>query len=226
MGIRNPKLIVIDLDGTLVDSAPDLAFSIDRMLESLGLPARGEDRVRLWVGNGAERLVQRALTGSMDGLPDAALFERAFPIFMEVYARNTSGRSRLYPGVLEGLGQLVAAGYHLACVTNKPERFTRPLLEALGLVSYFGVVVAGDTLPRKKPDPLPLQHAAGHFGASAPQSLMVGDSVSDVRAARAAGWDVVCVSYGYNHGTDIRAAGPDAVIDTLTQLPGLLAEAA
>ncbi|SRR5690606_8813534 len=223
---KAPKMILLDLDGTLVDSVPDLAYSVDAMLERLGLPKRGEAQVRHWVGNGVERLVRRALTGTMDGEPDAALYERALPLFMEIYAANTSARSVLYPGVREGLDYLRAAGYRLGCVTNKAGRFTEPVLRELRIRDYFELVVSGDTLSRKKPDPEPLLHAARYFEVGPGEALMVGDSVSDVKAARAAGFRVVCVSYGYNHGMDIRAARPDAVIDSLVQLRGLLEQAA
>ena len=205
---------------------PDLAFCVDEMMRALGLPERGEAEVRNWVGNGVERLVRRALTGTLDGEPDPALFERAYPIFLDCYAENTSRRSRLYPGVKEGLDWLHAQGYPLGCVTNKAARFTEPLLRDLGIRDYFGIVVSGDSLPKKKPDPLPLRHAAEFFGAAPDRSLMVGDSISDVKAARAAGFRIVCVSYGYNHGQDIREAQPDAVIDRLDELRGLLEGAA
>ena len=218
--------LCVDVDGTLVDSVPDLALCVDETMRAVGLPARGESRVREWVGNGVERLVERALTDDLDGMPELALFERAMPVFLDCYQRNTCKRSRLYPGVREGLDRLRAAGFALGCVTNKAGRFTLPLLEALGVRNDFGIVVAGDTLPKKKPDPLPLLHAAEHFGAAPADSLLVGDSISDVKAARAAGFRVVCVSYGYNHGQDIRLASPDAVIDSLAELPALLADAA
>lgn len=219
-------MILLDLDGTLVDSVPDLAYSVDVMMERLGLPRRGEAEVRHWVGNGVERLVRRALTGTLDGEPDEALFERAYPVFLEVYGANTSARSVLYPGIREGLDYLRAAGYRLGCVTNKAACFTEPLLKDLGIYGYFGLVVSGDTLAKKKPDPAPLLHAARHFGVEPHEALMVGDSVSDVKAARAAGFQIVCMTYGYNHGMDIREAHPDAVIDSLVQLRGLLEKAA
>jgi phosphoglycolate phosphatase len=218
-----PKMILCDLDGTLVDSVPDLAYCVDAMMARLGLPARGEAAVRNWVGNGVERLVRRALIGALDGEPDELDYQRAYPIFLELYAENTFNRSGLYPGVLEGLDALAAAGYPLGCVTNKAARFTEPLLAHLGILDRFEIVISGDTLPRKKPDPLPLIHAAGHFGVRPEESLMLGDSMSDVKAARAAGFRIICVSYGYNHGEDIRDSSPDAVIDSLVELPGLLA---
>ncbi|HEC17183.1 MAG TPA: phosphoglycolate phosphatase [Sedimenticola sp.] len=217
--LRKPELILIDLDGTLVDSVPDLAFCVDAMMRALGRPPHGEDRVRGWVGNGIERFVRRALVGALEGEPDEALFQKAFPMFLELYAENTSKRSVVYPGVRQGLDRMKAAGYPMGCVTNKAGRFTAALLQDLGLADYFDLVISGDSLPRKKPDPLPLCHGARHFGASPARSLMVGDSVNDVRAARAAGFQVACVSYGYNHGRDIREAEPDAVVDSLAELP-------
>lgn len=221
-----PKMILIDLDGTLVDSVPDLAYCIDAMMARLGRPVRGEAAVRNWVGNGVERLVRRALVGQLDGEPDEIDYQRAYPLFLELYAENTFNRSALYPGVREGIDFLTAAGYPLGCVTNKAQRFTEPLLEHLGIYDAFGILVSGDSLPRKKPDPLPLLHAAGHFGASPEDSLMIGDSISDVTAARAAGFGIICTSYGYNHGQDIRDSNPDAVIDSFAELSTLLAPSA
>jgi len=221
-----PKMVLIDVDGTLVDSVPDLAFCVDAMMDRLGRPPRGEAAVRNWVGNGVERLVRRALIGQLHGEPDEADFDVALPIFLELYADNTSKRSLLYPGVREGIAFLKAAGYPLGCVTNKAAQFTEPLLRDLGIRDNFSLVVSGDTLPKKKPDPMPLLHAARHFGVDPRDALMIGDSVSDVEAARAAGFGIICMSYGYNHGQDIHAAEPDAVIDSMTELEGLLVAAA
>jgi len=215
-------MILIDVDGTMVDSVPDLAYCVDELMKALDRPAHGEAQVRNWVGNGVERLVRRALVGQLDGEPPEEDFARAYPIFVELYAVNTSVRSRLYPGVREGIDWLKSQGYRLGCVTNKAARFTLPLLTDLGVHDDFELVVSGDTMPVKKPDPAPLLHAARYFGVAAGESLMVGDSVSDVRAARAAGFQIVCVSYGYNHGVDVRTAHPDAVIDSLVELRSLL----
>lgn len=220
-----PGMILIDLDGTLVDSVPDLAYCVDELMARLGRPPHGEAAVRNWVGNGVERLVRRALTGTLDGEPSHADFDRAYPIFLELYAENTSKRSVLYPGVREGLDYLLTNGYPLGCVTNKAAQFTLPLLKDLGVLDAFALVVSGDTLPEKKPHPAPLLHAAAHFGVEPTQALMIGDSVSDVKAARAAGFSIVCMSYGYNHGEDIRTAEPDAVIDSMAELKGLIAPA-
>ena len=221
-----PKMILIDLDGTLIDSVPDLAFSVNAMLGRLGRPPRSEAEVRTWVGNGVERLVQRALAGTLDGVPPEADLALALPIFKAIYAENTSARSAPYPGVREGLDFLRGAGYPLGCVTNKAAQFTLPLLRDTGLLDAFGIVVSGDTLPEKKPHPAPLLHAAAHFGVAPAEALMVGDSVSDVKAARAAGFRIICTSYGYNHGNDIREANPDAVIDSLLDLRNLVASRA
>ncbi|MDH5181160.1 MAG: phosphoglycolate phosphatase [Gammaproteobacteria bacterium] len=220
--IKQPKMILIDVDGTLVDSVPDLAWCVDEMMKQLGMPVHGEAKVREWVGNGVERLTRRALIGKLDGEPDDALFEKAYPIFLDLYAENTSKRSKLYPGVAEGVAYLKEAGYKLGCVTNKAAQFTEPLLKDLGVSDYFEIIISGDTLPQKKPDPMPLLHAAKFFGVEPDHALMLGDSVSDVKAARAAGFQIVCMSYGYNHGKDIREANPDLVIDSMVELRDIL----
>ena len=222
MSIRKPEMILIDVDGTLVDSVPDLAWCVDEMMKQLGMPARGEASVRNWVGNGVERLVRRALINQLDGEPDDELFEKAYPIYLDLYAENTSKRSYLYPGVREGLDYLKAAGYKLGCVTNKASQFTIPLLKELGVYDDFENIVCGDTLPEKKPHPLPLLHSAEVLGVKPENALMLGDSMSDVKAARAAGFQIICLSYGYNHGVDIRESNPDAVIDSMVGLKELL----
>lgn len=222
MSFADIEAILFDLDGTLVDSVPDLAAATDAMLVELGRPPAGEAQVREWVGNGAERLVKRALTGEMDGEPSAAELERAFPLFMAQYQQHLYGQSRLYPGVKECLADLRERGLALGLVTNKPERFIAPLLTALGIAEDFAVVVGGDTLAQKKPHPAPLLHAAQQLSVEPAAALMVGDSRNDVLAARRAGMSVVCVPYGYNHGEDIHLTSPDAVVEDLRELAGLL----
>jgi phosphoglycolate phosphatase len=215
-------MVLIDVDGTLVDSVPDLAYCVDRLLEALGRPVHGEAKVREWVGNGVPRLIERALSGELDGDPEPEDYARAEPIFMACYAANTSTRSHLYDGVREGMDWLKAQGFKLGCVTNKAARFTEPLLKDLGIYDDFSIVVSGDTLAVKKPDPGPLLHVAKFFDVPPERSMMIGDSISDVKAARAAGFQITCLSYGYNHGIDIRESSPDAVIDSFSELPGLL----
>jgi phosphoglycolate phosphatase len=220
--IKKPEMILIDVDGTLVDSVPDLAYCVDEMMKQLGMPVHGEDKVRAWVGNGVERLTCRALIGQLDGEPEEALFQQAYPIFLDLYAENTSKRSHLFPGVREGLDYMKQAGFRLGCVTNKAEQFTVPLLRDLGVLDEFEIVISGDTLPVKKPDPGPLLHAAEFFGVKPEHALMIGDSVSDVKAARAAGFQIVCMTYGYNHGDNIADANPDGLMDSMAELQYLL----
>jgi len=220
--VKKPEMVLIDVDGTLVDSVPDLAYCVDEMTRQLGLPERGAEAVRQWVGNGVERLVRRALVNQLDGEPEEELFQRAYPIFLELYAENTSKRSHLYPGVREGLDWLKAQGFKMGCVTNKAAQFTIPLLKDLGIHDEFASIVCGDSLPEKKPHPMPLLHSAEFFGVKPENALMIGDSISDVKAARAAGFKIVCMSYGYNHGVDIRDAKPDAVIDSMAQFPEVI----
>ena len=226
MALTKPEMILIDVDGTLVDSVPDLAYCVDEMMKQLDMPVHGETKVRDWVGNGVERLTRRALIGQLDGEPDDVLFEKAYPIFLDLYAENTSKRSCLYPGVEEGIAYLEKEGYKLGCVTNKASQFTLPLLKDLGVHDHFEIIICGDTLEKKKPDPMPLLHAAEFFGVKPEKAMMLGDSISDVKASRAAGFQIVCMSYGYNHGVDIREANPDAVIDSMAELSDILGAAA
>jgi len=221
MALKKPEMVLIDLDGTLVDSVPDLAWCVDETMKALDMPVRGEEKVRNWVGNGVPRLIERALIDQLDGHPSDALFAKASPIFMDLYADNASKRSQLYPYVKEGLQWLKDQGIRIGCVTNKDEQFTLPILKDLGIFDYFEIVISGDTLPLKKPDPAPLLHGSAFFDVSPENAMMIGDSISDVKASRAAGFDIVCMSYGYNHGVDIRTANPDIVIDTFAELEGL-----
>lgn len=218
MKIFRPDFILCDLDGTLIDSVPDLAYCGDEMMKQLGLPPRGEAAARHWVGNGVERFVERTLLNSVDGTPDPELLAKALPIFKELYLHNNAQRSRVYDGVIDGLTWLKAQGYRLACVTNKAEAFTLPLLRDKQLLDFFEFVVSGDTCAEKKPSPMPLRYAAEKMGVAPNQALMIGDSISDVKAARAANFSIICMSYGYNHGQDIREANPDVVIDSMREL--------
>ncbi|HHO59025.1 MAG TPA: phosphoglycolate phosphatase [Thiotrichales bacterium] len=221
--LPRPEMVLIDVDGTLVDSVPDLAWCVDAMMRELGLPERGEARVRHWVGNGVERLVQRALMNSLDGEYDEQLYARALPIFRALYADNTSKRSVLYDGVTEALAFLQTTGVKIGCVTNKASEFTLPILKDLGISDYFETVLCGDMVERKKPDPMPLLQSAETLGVEPAASMMLGDSMSDVKAARAAGFSIICMSYGYNHGEDIRDYHPDAVVDSMAEIKNIVA---
>ena len=214
--------VIFDLDGTLVDSAPDIAFAANCALADCGLAARDADEVRGFIGNGAEKLMHRCLTGALDGIAEKTRFDEAYRAFQAHYQANLTVRTVPYPGVVETLTALQQDGYALACVTNKPSRFTDPLLEALDLARFFSVTLSGDSLPVKKPDPAPLLHALEAFGVPATSGAMVGDSMADLRAGRAAGMAVFCVSYGYSPHVDLREHDPDALVDHFGDLLGLL----
>jgi phosphoglycolate phosphatase len=217
--------VVIDLDGTLLHTAPDLAEAGKRMMLELGLLPVAEAAVATWIGNGVARLIKRILTNSMDGEPDAELYARARPIYEKHYAEVVSLHSRPFPDVVEGLEVLKAAGYRLACITNKAEKFTVPLLKDTGLYHYFELILSGDSLPRRKPDPLPLLHACEVFGVTPDKMLLIGDSLNDTQAARAAGCHVFCVPYGYNRGRHVKELDLDAVVDSLLHAAKLIKKA-
>lgn len=207
--------IVIDLDGTLLDSAPQLAEAANRMLREIDYAPVSQELLASYIGNGIGWLVKRALTGEMHATPDAALYEHALPIFQKHYA-DLLLDSKPYDGAIEGLEAMRAAGFRLGCITNKSARFTGPLLEGTGLAKYFDIVVSGDTLPEKKPHPLPLQYAAKFFGVPVEKLLVIGDSLNDTLAARAAGCPIFCVPYGYNRGEPVETLDMDAVINNLS----------
>ena len=216
------KAVMIDLDGTLLDTVKDLAIAVNLMLDKLRRSPLDEALVRTFVGKGIPNLVKRSLVGALAGEPDAALFERALPLYLDCYESVNGKYTTLYPGVREGLGALKSAGFPLACVTNKAGRFTLPLLRQMRIDAYFSIVIAGDTLPQKKPDPLPLTHACRHFGIAPREMLMIGDSLNDATAARAAGCPVFCVPYGYNEGADVRELDVDAIVETLFEATKLI----
>jgi phosphoglycolate phosphatase len=219
------KAVTIDLDGTLADTIPDLGAAANMMLRELGRPGLGLELLRTFVGKGIPKLVERALAGSLDGDAPADLMECALPIYERCYAEVNGRHTVIYPGVSEGLERLRAMRLPLACVTNKAQRFTRALLEQLQLASYFESIIAGDTLPQKKPDPAQLLHACRGFGVAPAEMLMIGDSVNDVEAARAAGCPVFCVTYGYNEGRDVRELNVDAIVASLIEATRLIEKA-
>ncbi|EMD99851.1 phosphoglycolate phosphatase [Pseudomonas stutzeri] len=220
-----PRLVMFDLDGTLMDSVPDLAAAVDKMLMLLGREPAGIARVRDWVGNGSRVLVRRALAGGLEheGVADE-LADEALALFMQAYAGG-HGLTAVYPGVRECLDWLREREVKLAIITNKPAQFIEPLLEEKGLGGYFDWLVGGDTLPQQKPDPAALFWVMDKAGVAAGESLFVGDSRNDVRAAKAATVRCVALTYGYNHGEPIADEQPALVLDDLRELvasaPGL-----
>jgi phosphoglycolate phosphatase len=216
------KAVVIDLDGTLLDTAMDLASAANKMLTELGKPALPVATIQSFIGKGIQRLVKRSLTNSLDEEPDPELFNKALPIYQRNYHENLYTHTRPFPEVVEGLDTLKKNGFKLACITNKAEAFTLPLLRAMNLLHYFEMVLSGDTLPKKKPDPLPLLHACNHFQIKPYELLLIGDSLNDAMAARAAGCHIFCVPYGYNEGRDVHELNCDAVVSSLLEATKLI----
>ncbi|NDV12663.1 phosphoglycolate phosphatase [Crenobacter caeni] len=219
MDIKHLKAFAFDLDGTLSDSIADLAGAANRMRAALGMPPLEQARIQSHVGDGIASLVHRALTDERDGVADPALWERGYTLFVTEYAAHLADHTRLYPGVLDGLQLLKTLQLPLAVVTNKSERLAVPLLQKLGIADLFSLVIGGDTLTEKKPSGLPVRHAAEVMGVEAGQLGMVGDSVNDVKAARAAGAVAIAVSYGYE---DVSTLEADVVVDNLAQLYDLM----
>lgn len=214
--------IMIDLDGTLLDTIPDLAEATNRMLAELGEAALPLPVIRTFVGKGITKLVERALARHVDGTVPTARLGAALPVFERHYTAVNGRHTTVYAGVREGLDQMKKAGFPLACVTNKAGAFTVPLLEYVGLASYFAVTVSGDTLPVKKPDPAPLRYACEQLGVAPARMLMIGDSHNDVLAARSAGCPVFAVPYGYNEGRPVQATDVDAIVASLTDCMSLI----
>lgn len=213
---------LFDLDGTLVDTGPDIAAAINRMLADMGRPMQPAARVLEWVGDGAPRLVQRALAGGLDGEPPAEDCSRGLARFQKHYANDICVDSRPYPNVREALVRLRGAGLPLGCVTNKPERLSRLLLDAFDMLPWFEVIVGGDTLEHRKPRPEPIQHAGRRLHLRPADMVYVGDSLTDCHAAAAAGVRMVAVSYGYNRGADLTHAACAAIIADFGELPDIL----
>ncbi len=209
------KAVTIDLDGTLLDTAGDLATAANMMLRELGRAELPLATIQSYIGKGIQKLVKSSLANSHDGEPDAELFSRAMTIYEHEYAKNLCIKTHPYPGVVDGLTTMKEASFQLACITNKPEVFTLPLLRATTLLDYFDVVLSGDSLPKKKPDPMPLRHACKHFGILPHEMLLIGDSLNDAVAARAAGCHIFCVPYGYNEGRDVLELDCDAIIPSI-----------
>lgn len=214
------KFIAFDLDGTLLDSVPDLADAADKTMCALGRPGVTIEQVTTWIGNGADILIGRALSQSLTIDPDLdpAVHREARQLFDRYYDAGGHQKSDLYPDVKETLAALYAAGMPMAIVTNKPAQFVPHLLAQHGIADYFVDVIGGDTFPLKKPDPFALNWLLDKHQLSASEMLMVGDSRNDILAAKAAACYVVGLTYGYNYGQPISASDPDIVLDHFSQL--------
>lgn len=226
-----PKLVMFDLDGTLVDSVYDIAAAVDKMLAENNLPEAGEARARQWVGNGAERLVRRALVwvkhcetrelspeefeAQADQLNQTEV-QKYLEQFLVAYQASPVDKTVLYPGVESCLQLLHEQSIPMAIITNKPIALTWPILKGLNIDHFFTLVLGGDSLAVKKPNPLPLQHALNFYQVSAEESLMVGDSKADIHAAQAAAVKVVAVDYGYSNGMPVQSWQPDCVVSNLS----------
>lgn len=216
---------IIDLDGTLVNTLGDFAEALNRMLRDLALPPIEARHIERMVGKGSEHLLRSVINHVLapEGSTQAAMkTEALYPAAWDSYQRHyldiNGQHAAVYGGVEEGLRALCGAGLRLACLTNKPTDFAVPLLRAKGLDGWFDHVFGGDAFARKKPDPLPLLKTCEALGTAPARTLMVGDSSNDAQAARAAGCPVVLVTYGYNHGQDVRAVDADGWVDSLAWL--------
>ena len=209
------RAALFDLDGTLVDSAPDIHAAACAMLDDLRLPSLPFAEARQYIGDGMARFVKRTLTRQWWGEPDAGLLAKA-TARMRFHYEKACESSGVYEGVADTLAALKKRGWRLGCVTNKPGQFTRKVLAACKLSPFFGAVISGDSLPRKKPDPAPLLEACRQLEAGAADTWMVGDSIADARAAEAAGCRFAVVSYGYHRAGILPAA--ERVIDRFEEV--------
>ena len=221
MKFKNKKFIIFDMDGTLIDSAPDLARAVNFMLESLGKKTFSQKSIDFWVGNGAATLVKRALSGSREvdeSMFSFELFTKALDIFLDYYAKNLIVETKLFPNVKETLKELQTRGYKFALVTNKPFDFVEPMLKELEIVEYFELILGGDSLDKRKPDPQPLFHTCKKLGFKVKETVMIGDSKNDILAANNANMDSIALTYGYNYGESVKEYNPTWVYDDFSDI--------
>lgn len=220
MTLQEKNVLLFDLDGTLVDSAPDLTLAVNKTLRELNKKEFDQQSMHYWVGNGAKVLIERALSGSstINKQLDPTLVQDALTIFLAHYQQCLCVESTLYDDVKEGLYALKETGFRLAIITNKPAVFIQPILTGLGIGELFEILIGGDTLSEKKPNPAPLNYALAQLNVSAEQCLMIGDSKNDILAAKAANIDSVGLTYGYNYGEDINQYQPQWCFDSFAEL--------
>lgn len=215
--------VLLDLDGTLLDTLPDLAASANEVRAALNMPLLEEGLIRTFVGKGADNLIKRTLAGSLEAPePEPELFARARTVFFDHYRATNGDRAELYPGVIEGLEALDSLGIPMAVVTNKPYDFSVPLLERTNLMRFMRAVIGGDTCAKRKPDPEPILHACERLKCQPAATLTIGDSINDALAAKAAGCGVVAVPYGYNEGKPVTDLPVDGIVETVLEAVGWL----
>ncbi len=220
--LSNIGAAILDLDGTMLDTAPDFKVAINRMREEFKLAPLTIHTVTNYVGKGTENLILRVLATDMEPDEVDRHFDQAMNSYLRHYSEINGIHATVYPGVRKGLDELQSKGLRLACVTNKPIAFAVPLLEKVGLHGYFELVYGGDSLPRKKPDPYPLLKVCEDFGLPPARVVAIGDSSNDAQAARAAGCPVLTVPYGYNHGQSIQEIDSDGIVPTLLDAAHLI----
>ena len=209
---------LFDLDGTLADTAPDLAIALNRVLHTLDCPAVTLENTRNWIGNGMRCLLERALAGSDKNKASTEIVDQGVALFEPFYAESVWADSVCYPGVVDGLAELKQMGYKMGCVTNKPRSCTGALLHHAGLLDFFEVVVAGDDLVETKPAPAPLLYAADQLHGGPQDCVVIGDSRNDVDAARAAGMAVLLVTWGYHQGFELSALGATQLVSQFNHI--------
>jgi len=222
--LKNKKAIIFDLDGTLIDSVPDLAVAVNYMLKTLGRDTFSEDTIRQWVGNGAKILVDRALSANskIDESIEPQFRQKALDIFLDFYEHNLAIHTIAYPNVITTLRELKQKGYILTIVTNKPYKFVEPILKELDIYQLFEFYLGGDSLKEKKPHSAPLIYVSNRLNISIDDCVMIGDSKNDILSANGCGMDSIGVTYGYNYGEDISVYNPNVVIDDFADIISLL----
>lgn len=219
--LTNKKLIIFDLDGTLIDSVPDLALAINNMLKALNFNTFEEKTIRNWIGNGAKTLVERALNHTLQNVDEKTL-QKALDIFLQEYEKNLTSKTILFKGVKKTLQKLKDQGYTLAILTNKPHRFVSPILKKFEILELFSIIIGADSLPTKKPNPEPILYICKKLNFKLTNTLMVGDSKNDILCANNAGVASIAVNYGYNYDENISDYNPSIVIDDFTEILNLL----
>ncbi|WP_300749576.1 phosphoglycolate phosphatase [Janthinobacterium sp.] len=211
------RAAIIDLDGTMLDTVPDFHVAINGMRSEFELAPISAEAIKNMVGKGSENLIRSVLALDFDAAGVEQRFEQAMDAYQRHYLAINGDFSTLYPDVVAGLTAMKAAGLRLACVTNKPVAFALPLLKQKNLAGYFDIVYGGDSLPKKKPDPMPLLQVCADFDLAPAKVVAIGDSSNDAQAARAAGCPVLTVPYGYNHGHSIHDTDSDGIVNTLLE---------